>query len=55
MIILEKQLVGVNERIVDHTGKGINFHLLKHSIEIGHKPLEAVDYKVNGRNIVIIP
>ena len=38
----------VNERIVDHTGRDINSHLLKHSIESGHKPLEAVDYKIIG-------
>ena len=25
-----------------------NLHLLKHSIESGHKPLEAVDYKIIG-------
>ena len=40
---------GVNERIVDPTGRGdTNSHLLKHSIESGHKPLEAVDYKITG-------
>ena len=38
----------VNERIVDHTGTDTNTHLLKHSIESGHKPLEAVDYKITG-------
>ena len=41
---------GVNERIVDPTGRGdTNSHLLKHSIESGHKPLEAVDYKTGYR------
>ena len=38
----------VNERIVDHTGRDINSHLLKHSIESAHKSLEAVDYKIIG-------
>ena len=38
----------VNERIVDHTGRDANSHLLKNSIESGHKPLEAVDYKIIG-------
>ena len=38
----------VTERIVDHTGRGINSHLLKHSIESGHKLLEAVDSKIIG-------
>ena len=38
----------VNERIVDHTGRDANSHLLKHSIESGHKPLEAVDYEIFG-------
>ena len=38
----------VNERIVDHTGRDIDSHLLKHSIESGYKPLEAVDYKIIG-------
>ena len=45
----------VNERIVDHTVRGINSHLLKHSVESGHKPLETVDYKITGRDTVIIP
>ena len=39
---------GVNERIVDHTGRDITSHLLKHSIESRHKPLEATDYKIIG-------
>ena len=38
----------VNERIVDHTGRDTNSHLLTHSIESGHKPLEAADYKIIG-------
>ena len=38
----------VNERIVDHTGRDTNSHLQKHSIETGHKLLEAVDYKIVG-------
>ena len=38
----------VNERIVDHTGKDTNSHLLKHSIESEHKPLEAVNCKIIG-------
>ena len=38
----------VNERIIDLTGSDTNSHLLKHSIESGHKPLEAVDYKIIG-------
>ena len=32
--------------ILDHTGRDTNSHLLKHSIESGRKPLEAVDYKI---------
>ena len=36
----------VNERIVDHTDRDANSHLLKHSIESGHKPLEAIGYKI---------
>ena len=31
----------VSGRIIDHTGSDTNSHLLKHSIESGHKPLEA--------------
>ena len=38
----------VNERIVHHTGRDANSHLLKHSIESGHKPLEVIDYKLIG-------
>ena len=40
---------GINERIVDHTGREINSNLLKHSVESVHKPLEAVDYKIIGK------
>ena len=36
----------VNESIVDHTGRDTNSHLLKHSIESGHKPLEGVAYVI---------
>ena len=38
-----------NERIVDHTGRDTNSHLLKHSIGGGHKSLEDVNYKIIGR------
>ena len=38
----------VNERFVDHKGRDTNSHLLKHSIDSEHKPLEAVDYKIIG-------
>ena len=38
----------VNERIIDHTGRDANSHLVKHSIESGHKALEAIDYKIIG-------
>ena len=38
----------VNERIVDHTSRHANFHLLKHSVESVHTPLEAIDYKIIG-------
>ena len=38
----------VNERIIDHTGRNNNSHLLKHPTKSGHKPLEAVDYKIIG-------
>ena len=37
---------GINETIVDHTGRDINFLLFKHSKETGNKPLAAVDYKM---------
>ena len=39
----------VNEKMVDHAGREINSHLLTHSIESGHKPLEAADYKIIGK------
>ena len=39
----------VNEIIVEHQGKDINSHVVKHSIESVHKPLEAVDYKIISR------
>ena len=37
-----------NERIVDHTGRDTYSHLLKHGIDSGQKPLEAVDYNIIG-------
>ena len=39
----------VNEKIVDNTGRDANSHLLKQSIESGHKPLEAIGYKITGK------
>ena len=34
----------ISERVLDHTGKDINSHLYKHSIETGHQTLEICDY-----------
>ena len=45
---IEETARRVNERIVDHRGRDTNSHLLKHSIESGHKALEAVDCKIIG-------
>ena len=36
----------VNERTLYHTGRDANSHLLKHSIESGHKPSKAADYTI---------
>ena len=41
----------VNE-VNDHTGRYIDSDLLKYSIESVHKPLEAVNYKTIGRDLV---
>ena len=38
----------ISERVLDHTGKDINSHLYKHSIEIGHQTLEISDYRIIG-------
>ena len=38
----------INERIVDRTRRDTNSHLLKHSMESGHKPLKVIDYKIIG-------
>ena len=38
----------VNEKIVDHTSRDTNSYLLKHSIETGHKPFKANNYKKIG-------
>ena len=36
------------ERVIDHTGRDIQSHLNKHSIETGHETLNIKDYKVIG-------
>ena len=36
----------IPERVLDHTGKDINSHLYKHSIETGHQTLEISDYRI---------
>ena len=36
----------ISERVLDHTGKGINSHLYKHSFETGHQTLEISDYRI---------
>ena len=36
----------ISERVLDHTGKYINSHLYKHSIETGHQTLEISDYRL---------
>ena len=43
---IRKKALRVNERIIGHTSRDINSHLLKDSIKSGHKPLEAIDYKI---------
>ena len=45
---IEETARRVNERIVDHRDRDANSHLLKHSIESGHKALKAVDCKIIG-------
>ena len=34
--------------MLDHTGKVINRHLYKHSIETSHQALEISDYRIIG-------
>ena len=38
----------ISERVFDHTGKDINSHLYKYSIETGHQALEISDYRIIG-------
>ena len=38
----------ISERVLYHTGKDINSHLYKHSIETGHQALEISDYRIIG-------
>ena len=38
----------ISERVLDHTGKDINSHLYKHSIETGHQTFEISDYRIIG-------
>ena len=39
---------GISERVLNHTGKDINSHLYKHSIEIGHQNLDISDCRIIG-------
>ena len=36
----------ISESVLDHTGKDINSHLYKYSIETGHQTLEVRDYRI---------
>ena len=47
IITLEKQII-FNERIFGHIGRDTHSHMLKHSIETGHKPLQVTDYEIIG-------
>ena len=38
----------ISERVLHHTGKDINSHLYRHSIETVHQTLEIIDYLVIG-------
>ena len=38
----------ISERVLDHSGKDINSHLYKRSIETGHQTLEISDYLIIG-------
>ena len=38
----------ISERVLDHTGKNVNSHFYKHSIETGHQTLEINDYRIIG-------
>ena len=37
----------INEIIVDHTGRGTDFYLVKYSIECEHKSIEITNYENN--------
>ena len=36
----------ISESVLDHTGKGINSYLYKHSIKTCHQTLEVIDYRI---------
>ena len=38
----------ISERLLDSTGKDINSHLYRYSIETGHQTLEISDYRIIG-------
>ena len=38
----------ISERVLDHSGKDINSHLYKRSIETGDQTLEISDYRIIG-------
>ena len=35
-----------SEKVFDHTGKDVNSHLYKHSVETGYQTLEINDYRI---------
>ena len=41
-------VIRISERVLDSTGKDINSHLYKYSIETGHQSLEISDYRIIG-------
>ena len=36
----------ISEKVLDRTGKDINSHLYKHSVETGYQTLEINDYRI---------
>ena len=44
----------LNERVIDHNGRGKNSHLFKHSEESNHPCVALSDFKIIGTTMVII-
>ena len=44
----------ISERVKDHTGKDVHWHLFKHAVESGHEVLDVTNYSIIGKGMETI-